>query len=303
MERVVCDICRVDDMALLYTGSDRIFPVDTRVFSIERCNRCGLICVQPRPLAAQEIRALYPPEYDSVISVEGILKPIVERVLWAAEIRDLASRVPAGSHILEVGCSVGEYLAALRSAGFTHLSGVEYNPVSAEIARARHGFTIFTGSIAEAAFPAASIDAVIVRHVLEHVSSPLDMLCEIRRILKPKGVLFLSIPNIGSIDAALFKEYWYALDIPRHFNHFTLATLDMALAIAGLRRIRTAFSFVPNDWIMSTRNVLQSKKAPRFLVRFFHFNNPIALVMLLPFGCLAAFFRRSSRMRIVAVPM
>lgn len=46
-------------------------------------------------------------------------------------------------------------------------------------------------------YPDAAFDAVIVIEVLEHTMVPYRVLAEIKRVLKPGGVLIFSVPNVG----------------------------------------------------------------------------------------------------------
>ena len=49
----------------------------------------------------------------------------------------------------------------------------------------------------------ASFDAVCAIEVLEHTASPYYVLAEIRRVLKPGGVLAFSVPNVGHMLSRL----------------------------------------------------------------------------------------------------
>jgi SAM-dependent methyltransferase len=52
----------------------------------------------------------------------------------------------------------------------------------------------------------AALDAVVCLEVLEYVWQPASVLIEIRRVLKPDGVLLLSTPFLHRVDAA--DDYW-----------------------------------------------------------------------------------------------
>jgi len=56
---------------------------------------------------------------------------------------------------------------------------------------------------------AASVDSVICTEVLEHVPRPRDALREIMRVLKPGGVLILSVPHLSPIHEAPNDFYRY----------------------------------------------------------------------------------------------
>ena len=49
----------------------------------------------------------------------------------------------------------------------------------------------------------ASFDAVCAIEVLEHTAAPYALLAEIKRVLKPGGILVFSVPNIGHMQSRL----------------------------------------------------------------------------------------------------
>ncbi|MFZ2803652.1 MAG: class I SAM-dependent methyltransferase [Patescibacteria group bacterium] len=58
----------------------------------------------------------------------------------------------------------------------------------------------------------ASVDGVICRSVLEHVERPWDALREMRRILKPGGLLYVQVPSTYPYHArtgfGAYPDYW-----------------------------------------------------------------------------------------------
>jgi len=47
------------------------------------------------------------------------------------------------------------------------------------------------------------------------------------KLLKPKGVLIVAVPNYKSYDAKYYKEFWAAYDVPRHLWHFTKKSISL----------------------------------------------------------------------------
>jgi predicted SAM-dependent methyltransferase len=74
---------------------------------------------------------------------------------------------------------------------------------------------------------------VVCYHVLEHLPDPIGTLTEIRRILRPSGLLLIAVPNIGGLIARICKEHWLGVDVPRHLFHFSPETLKIALSRTG----------------------------------------------------------------------
>jgi SAM-dependent methyltransferase len=81
----------------------------------------------------------------------------------------------------------------------------------------------------------ASVDAwsgIVFWHSLEHLWDARDALSAAVDSLRPGGVLVLAAPNFRSLQATLFRDRWFALDMPRHVVHLT----DRAVA-AELERL------------------------------------------------------------------
>jgi SAM-dependent methyltransferase len=86
---------------------------------------------------------------------------------------------------------------------------------------------------------AGGFDAVVFQHSLEHVAEPIDDLRAARELLRPGGILLVSLPNFGSWYARRFGADWFHLDLPRHRSHFTARGLETLVRRAGLELSRT----------------------------------------------------------------
>jgi SAM-dependent methyltransferase len=109
--------------------------------------------------------------------------------------------------LLEVGCSVGLFLATARDAGWD-TAGVEILPEPAEAARADRGLDVHTGDLIEARFPDAAFDIVYSNEVIEHVVDPLELMREVARVLRPGGLAVIRTGNARSWSARLRGKGW-----------------------------------------------------------------------------------------------
>lgn len=119
--------------------------------------------------------------------------------------------------LLDVGCSSGAFLRAARAAGFA-AEGVEPALQAARTARAA-GLAVFRGTLAEAAYPPRSFDAVTMFEVIEHLADPLAVVGECRRVLQPRGLLVIGTGNTASWTARAMKARWEYFHIDRHGGH------------------------------------------------------------------------------------
>jgi SAM-dependent methyltransferase len=127
--------------------------------------------------------------------------------------------------VLDVGCAFGSGAAAIAARGPAErvVVGVERDPEYLEVGRRRFPWlTIIEGDATALPVPDESADAVLLLDVVEHLAEPERALGEAHRVLRPGGVLVLTIPHGGprhKLDAlnvyqALCRRHpsWPALD-------------------------------------------------------------------------------------------
>lgn len=82
-------------------------------------------------------------------------------------------------------------------------------------------------------------DVITMWHALEHVHD-LDMyIYRLKQLLKPDGVLVIAVPNYKSYDAALYKEFWAAYDVPRHLWHFSQTSIHRLFSTELMKVVKT----------------------------------------------------------------
>lgn len=138
---------------------------------------------------------------------------------------------------LDVGCGVGCLISCASERGFI-AHGVEISTWAASFAREKTGLDVITGSLEDAAFHSDMFDVVVVNHVLEHVLDPGALLREIRRIVKPDGLVVVGVPNADSIMARLAGAQWVSLRPEEHRWHFTPDTIKTLVRKQGLSLLR-----------------------------------------------------------------
>jgi hypothetical protein len=72
-------------------------------------------------------------------------------------------------------------------------------------------------------------------HVLEHVHDLHGYLAQLRKLLRPGGVLFIAVPNYTSYDARKYGAYWAAYDIPIHLYHFSPTSMHRLMSAHGFK--------------------------------------------------------------------
>lgn len=250
------------------TTLDGVFDVKFGVpgtFRISRCCRCGIEQTLPR-LSPEELFATYERYYNfRNDDVDGYLRRRSTLIksgiyrLWVRLDGDISFILKrgAGRRLLDVGCNEGRNLELYRRSGFA-AEGVESNPVAASAARQR-GLPVHVGEFDDLPTSAGPYDVIVLSNVLEHSLSPVDMVAQARRHLRPGGELWVSCPNAASWARHLFGRSWINWHPPFHLAHFASRNLHTLLVDNGFE-VSEAQNRTPALW------VAQSLLARRYAV-------------------------------------
>jgi 2-polyprenyl-3-methyl-5-hydroxy-6-metoxy-1,4-benzoquinol methylase len=102
----------------------------------------------------------------------------------------------AGLTALDIGCSTGFVADALQRAG-AKVTGLDIDEPGLARAREMFGSEIdfLNASGDEIPMPAESVDIVVFNHIYEHVVDADAVMADIRRVLRPDGVVYLGLAN------------------------------------------------------------------------------------------------------------
>lgn len=127
--------------------------------------------------------------------------------------------------ILEVGCGAGGMMGPLSRFGQVH--GVDIAHDYMRYCRHRGQERVVTGSGYHLPFADNSFDLVALFDVIEHIEDDCRVLSETKRILKPDGQVFISVPA--------YQFLWSQNDrVAHHLRRYTSGQLSKVLADAGL---------------------------------------------------------------------
>jgi ubiquinone/menaquinone biosynthesis C-methylase UbiE len=103
---------------------------------------------------------------------------------------DIAKPLTPGGTWLDIGCGAGLLLSLAQRAGYTG-EGIELNADRRAAAEKITGVTVHPAPLEDLDLPAASVDVISMINVFSHLTSPAATLAEIRRVLKPGGLLVM----------------------------------------------------------------------------------------------------------------
>lgn len=205
---------------------------DGPVYGVRRCGSCGTAQVWPLPDPAA-VQDLYFKEYWGAESgrYQGALSRRLTDIFLSSRVRAVRRFVPPGGAVLDYGCGNGEFVRAMRGAGYDCFG---YDPNSASeseyVNRGHEG---------------RSYDLITLWHVFEHFSDPAAELARLTALLKPGGRLFIAVPNFEGLDSRFGRGKWFHLDLPRHVFHYGPESLERTLRAAGLRALEKR---TPANW-------------------------------------------------------
>ncbi|HHT9125911.1 MAG TPA: methyltransferase domain-containing protein [Candidatus Brocadiia bacterium] len=143
--------------------------------------------------------------------------------------------IPEKGNFLDVGCGKGDFLryAAARLPGYTcHGTELDKNLIEYILGSDDAYYKklkISKGDLLQCNFDSNSFDIITVLSVLEHLPNPERVLEELRRILRPGGLLFISVPNYQSFIKNIYGTSWPYFRYPFHLYHYSISNLSLLL--------------------------------------------------------------------------
>lgn len=293
---------------MVLTGSDQIHNLPG-IFQVVKCRNCGLMRTNPRPTPGV-IGFYYPDDYGPYLNTQvdrikpsaGIGKSL--KTFASHIINNNTQKIPKlePGRMLEIGCASGAFLRQMAGQGW-QVQGIEFSEKAAQSAR-QLGYHIHAGSLEAAPDPDKPFDLIVGWMVLEHLHDPIGCLKKLRHWAKPNAWLAISLPNAASLEFRMFKDKWYALQLPNHLHHFTPHTLALVLEASGWSLHKVYHQRVLNNLIASIGYVLYDNGYNTLGRRLIKFPGQAGRLthVLYPLAWLLSLFGQTGRMTIWARP-
>jgi 2-polyprenyl-3-methyl-5-hydroxy-6-metoxy-1,4-benzoquinol methylase len=197
--------------------------------SLLRCGECGFIFSNDKEV--DELVSLYEkmsdPGYEE--SQEG-------RHLQMRWLLSKAKKAnPSGRSLLDVGAGSGLLVAEAKRFGFDAV-GVEPSRSLVQLGRRLYQVDLLQGVFPHPMLSNHQFDVIFLVDIIEHVSTPLELLRHCAAALVPEGVIILVTPNVDSLAARLLGQRWWHFRLA-HVGYFSYSSLLKAIERSGLRSV------------------------------------------------------------------
>ena len=137
-----------------------------------------------------------------------------------------------GLKILEIGCGAGGMMVPLSRYG--EVTGMDISGDLLQFCRSRGLSRLVVGSGYDLPVREASLDLVALFDTIEHIPDDVRVLRQCRKVLKPKGLIFLSVPAY---------QFLYSNNdrVAHHQRRYTAAEVKRKLEEAGFEPLKVTY--------------------------------------------------------------
>lgn len=197
---------------------DRNRRVSEERFRYWRCRNCSIVFLDPVP---KDLDRYYPADYYTL--------PDATARAAAAEAErykiDIVRSVSQTGRLLEIGPGNGGFAWLAREAGY-EVEVLERSEAVCRELRDALGLRAVQGEATPEMLAGMGLyEAVVLWHVIEHVTAPRRLFEAAAGALAPGGALVIATPNPRSLQFRLLRGRWPHLDAPRHVALIPVATL------------------------------------------------------------------------------
>lgn len=248
------------------------YGVKRKVFA---CKACGMVYLEPASgLRKYYTDTTYRKQYGPVLGKASNPQQVFDTYApyQSLIIRELRGVLRKPMSVLDVGCSAGQFLHALKGRVKTRV-GLELSSSDVAFIRKNLDFKVYNEPVETASIKEGPFDLVTALQVLEHVERPVEFLKALGAQLKPGGYLYLELPNIDDVLVSKYRVPGY-LDFyyrEPHLSYFSRKTLARALKEAGfkgeVKTVQRYSLFNHLHWLQTGQpqpNYQSGNETPRF---------------------------------------
>lgn len=199
------------------------------------------------------------------------------KILTANVRLDVIDRYKPGKKMLDVGCSAGFFIEAAQMRGYD-VQGIEFAAAAIERSASSVRGKIVHGDVhKELDRWQQNLDWVSAFDIIEHVHDPIKFLSDIKKILKPGGLLVMSTPDTGHYLRRLMGASWSMLQPLQHTILFSRDAMKKMLIAEGFTdiKIESTHKYLTLSYL--AKQLLETNKVISSLMKLMLFVMPKSL--------------------------
>jgi len=254
----ICPVCKTHGQHWC-TTQDWEYRSTTDFYSYLRCPSCYTIFV--KEVNQEALSTIYPANYYSFSGRSGSavfkLKDFWDRQFFTKILKKIAAPSLA---ILDIGGGTGDVLDTLKNAdkrvAYTEIIDIDAN--ARQLAEKKGH--VYTHATIEEYTTDRKFDVILLLNIIEHVANPAQVIEKSGNLLQKGGIIIIKTPNADSLDARLFKNYyWGGLHCPRHWIIFSDKSFRMMIESSRLSLNNIRFTQGAPFWAWSVLNLFRKK--------------------------------------------
>ncbi len=255
----LCPVCKSPKTALILN------QIDKQIYHCKKCKSKFLKTNKKQNLKNTYNKSYFNEEYKQqygktyLEDKDNILKLADQRLSIISKILNGKTK---NKKILDIGCAYGFFLEKALAFNFKP-SGLEIEKSAVRYIKKRLKIEIIHKDFLKYGFN-ETFDVITLWYVLEHFPEPDRVISKILTILKPQGLLCLSMPNANGPFYRFNKKEWLNRHPDDHFIDYSIKGIQQFLKNKGYVLIKKRMGgFHPERYA----------RFPRFLLPFFRLLN------------------------------
>ena len=241
-EEASCHLCQGPSKKILLRGKE----LTQGQFDYEvhpRLCECGLVYLSPRwtPRTYSEFYSEYydelyrleiKPDYGS----EGVRRHMEQ--VWLRS-KPVLGDISAFKKVIDIGCGSGTGLNVLKEAmPQVQLHGIDASPECLETLEHEVGAIVVDSDLDGDWIEhyEGHFDFIVLRHVVEHILTPIESLSRLKKTLAPVGLMYIAVPDMLNPRIVLrdYENWWEYYFRAVHPYYYSKENLFVTLERAGL---------------------------------------------------------------------
>lgn len=152
------------------------------------------------------------------------------------EVLDGFEKFRKTNKMLDVGCGPGLFLIEAKKRGWD-VYGTEFTDNQLEYLNNK-GINTLKGKLSNDSFENELFDVIISSEVIEHINNPTEEMQHFHRLLRKRGLVYITTPNFNAIERFLLKGNYNIIEYPEHLCYYTPKTIDLLLSQYGFKKLK-----------------------------------------------------------------